>query len=314
MKQVLAVIAAIALIGGAYYARTEIIAPSGDTPTASEGPAEAPAGTVACDAVLGNACPAGSDRLDAAALLDAFAGTAAPYEVVIAPSVTLDMITGSARSQVDFDADAEVLATTVMVVVTATPQVRATVDDPCGADPTWTCVAGLVADGTLRTGLADPKTTSDGIVGLTSLAAGFLDGAGERFSLTGFGSAAFLGWTNEARQNLSETGVASILQFNGARNNAAVVTEAEALDVISRAAAADRLSLRYPAPHTVVRVVATGVNGAGVGRAAGGVGDALVEAGWRGPDGTAPDGAPALPADDGLPDGGAMYALRERWT
>ena len=72
----------------------------------------------------------------------------------------------------------------------------------------------------------------------------------------------------------------------------------------------------YPEPVASLAVVAVAVGDADpddardVGEQ---VGAQLRDAGWRGPDGASADGGPAVGEDDGLPSGGVLVALRQRW-
>lgn len=317
MKQVLAVIAAIALIGGAYYLRTEVIAPAPEVGTDTSAPPPADGRDVVCDERLGDACPAGARTLELDEVLDAFATPASTPDVLIAPSLVLDMVLESQRSRASFG-DREVLATTTMTLVTFAEVQRAAAQDPCGSSPSWGCIAesiGVELD-QLQVGLHDPLSDSDGILALAALTGGLLADSDLPFNTNGLATTDFLSWINGVQQ-VADTGpapVEAIIRFNGAMSNSAVVTEAEATRIIASAGNADRLVLRHPQPLAVVSVVVAGVDGAAVGDAADGVGDALRADGWRGPDGRAvADGAPDLPDDDGLPSGGVLVALQQRW-
>lgn len=322
MKQVLAALVAIALIGGAWFVRTEFIEGEGDPGTA-DGPADQPdgdddvAGEVVCDARLGDACPAGATAMDADAIVGAFRSTDGRPDVLIAPDLVVEMVRGSLTGTDPFGEPAP-LATSLLTLVTFTGGQRAAAQDTCGAQPTWGCVAdGIGVDAAdFNLGLHDPSSDSDGIAAFGALTAGFLSDRDLPVNNNGLSATNdFLTWLGGV-QDVARTGrapVEEIVLRNGAQTNAAVVTEAEALPVVDSPGAAGRLTVRYPTPLVAITVVAVGVDGADVGGAADAVADALTAAGWRPADGSPPDGAPALPDDRGLPSGGFLVSLQSRW-
>ncbi len=323
MKQVLAALVAIALIGGAWFVRTEVIE-GGDGVAGQPGSADdgdtgggGGTGTVLCDAVLGDACPAGAEVDDVAGILARLGGTEDRPDVLIAPDAVTEMVAQAQGAPVAFG-EPEPLATTLMALVTFTDGTRTAAADPCGADPTWACVADAVGvgGGALELGLHDPAGTTDGVVAFGVLTAGFLTERGLPVSNAGLSATSeYLTWFG-GLQDAARTGpapVTDIVRFNGAMTNAAVVTEAEALAVTRSAAAADRLEVRHPTPLAALTVVAVGVDGADVGDAADGVAEALAADGWRPADGSPPADAPALPDDPGLPSGGFLVSLQSRW-
>lgn len=317
MKQALAFVVAVALVGGAWFVRTEFIAPTDDPggTDPAEDVAEQPVTglAVACDAVLGTACPAGSARLGSQALVDAFSTPDVAHDVLVAPTVVVEMIEESGRSTATLADDRRVVATSPIVLVVASGRETDVMD--CG--PTWTCASSLVTTGDLRPAFADPSTDTEGIAGVAALAGGYFAEAGAPFNLTGFSTGGFIGWLDAVQREstVSPSGVENIIRFAGSQNDSAVVTEAEALDVTGRAAQNVPVIL-YPEPVASLAVVAVAVGDADpddardVGEQ---VGAQLRDAGWRGPDGASADGGPAVGEDDGLPSGGVLVALRQRW-
>lgn len=323
MKQVLAAIVAVALVGGAWWVRTEVIAPAEDSPVVVDGGqgGDSPAaqGPVLCDEVLGEACPAGATVLDSVGIVDALADRASDAAVVLAPSLVVEMVEQSGRSAVTLDSDRVVVATTPLVVAVAAGRA----DDVC---PTWTCVQQRVATGGLRPGLADPSSDTVGVAALAALAGGWFSDTGGQFNLNGFSTGEFIAWLAAVRGEaiVSSSPVQDIIRFTGSRNDSAVVTEADAIQVLQRAASAPPV-LTHPEPLAVLTVVAVGIDGNSdlAGDVAVAARQPLLDAGWRGPDGATPDSehtpdAPALPADpvadDGLPSGGVTIALQQRWS
>ena len=156
MKQVLAVLAAVALIGGAWFVRTEFIAPTDDTggTTQVDDVAEEPATglDVVCDELLGDACPAGSTRRDSADLVEAFSIPEVPHDVLVAPAIVVQMIEESGRSSATLSEERPTVATTPIVLVVAAG--RDAEVTACGT--TWTCASTLVTAGDLRPAFADP--------------------------------------------------------------------------------------------------------------------------------------------------------------
>ncbi|AXV08726.1 hypothetical protein DVS28_a4058 [Euzebya pacifica] len=317
MKQVLAVLAAVALIGGAWFVRTEFIAPTDDTGGATQvdDVAEEPATglDVVCDELLGDACPAGSVRRDSADLVEAFSIPEVPHDVLVAPAIVVQMIEESGRSSATLSEERPTVATTPIVLVVAAGRDA----DVTACGTTWTCASTLVTAGDLRPAFADPSTDTAGITGLAALAGGYFNDAGAPFNLTGFSTGGFIGWLDAVQREstISPSGVENIIRFAGSQNDSAVVTEAEALDVTARAAQNVPVIL-YPEPIGSLSVVAVAVGDTDHGDAADvgeQVGAQLRDAGWRGPDGASSEGGPALGGDDGLPSGGVLIALRQRW-
>lgn len=309
MKQVLAVLAAVVLIGGAYYVRTEFIE-SDEDPASQQEADQGPSGdsSVVCDALLERVCPSGAVVRDGAALVEDFAAPDVAHDVVVAPLTMVEMVQGSGRSRVTFD-QPQVLGASPIVLVA--PIGRA--DDVEGCD--WACLQQLVADEDIRPGWSDPSVTSDGIAALAALAGGFFETNDLPFNRNSF-SGAFLGWIDAVQQaaRTSASPVDDIVRFNSAMNDTALVTEADAADALGRAGA-DRLVLSYPEPLAVLTAVVVGVEGTDPGEVADQVGEALRAEGWRDPGGDPlAEDAPALPDDDGLPDGGVLVALRDFWS
>lgn len=330
MKTVLAVIAAVALIAGALFVRSDVLDGRGllegqvrGAGTGSEGPddddeadvAGAPV-AVACDASLGEGCPEGSQRLDLDDLLAAFAEDDEAHDVVIAPAVVIELIEQSQTSRVAFSAQRDPVARTALVVAalgTAAEGMAA-----CGAEPTWGCAGDLLAAGELRPGFADPDSDSGGLVALAALTGGALGRTSyARQDLSGPVFLSLVDDLEAASPVGSDPPLLRLIGRNGAANNAALVFEAPTLATL---AASQRTppTLLWPTPLTAIDVVVVGTGDtdpAEVDAVRDAAAAALLDAGWRGPDGAPAGDGPPLPADDdGLPGGGVLFALQELWN
>jgi hypothetical protein len=320
VKTVLAVIAAVGLIAGALYVRTALIEGDDPAPTPAAGPSGGPVVdledlVVACDATLREACPAGSDRLDLAGLLAAFQAEPVAHDVLVAPTAVVDLIEQSRTSRAVLADDRVVVATTPLVLATAVA-LDEVVADACPT-VTWACAADLVVAGSLVPAVTDPTRTTVGLTAFAALTGGFLDTS--TYSTNVLSGSGFFTWLDAVGEQVPTASdpLSDLILFNGARNTAAVVTEAQAVDAVARAAT-NVPDLAWPSPLAVLQVAAVGVGGADpgavaeVGRV---VGDELVDAGWRAADGAVvSDGTPPLdPAAPGLPSGGVLFSLRELW-
>ncbi|WP_370326963.1 hypothetical protein [Euzebya sp.] len=320
VKTILALVLAVGLVGGALYVRSEFIesdepvaAPStGPTAATGSGGGEGDAElAVACDEVLGQACPAGSDALDLAELLDAFTTAPVTYDALVAPLAVVEMIEQSQRSRATFGEDRDVLATSPLVLVTAVARDEL-VADACGAEITWACAAELLRTGDLRGGFASFDGSTEALTGLGALAGGLFGGSA--YSLADLQGTAYVSWVDGVLGQSVRTGdpVSQLILTGGAQNDTAVALEATALPAV-RGSTRDNANLAWPTPVAHLPVVAVGVDGADVGDLGERTAQALLDAGWRGPDGApVADGPPAPPDDDGLPSGGTLFALRER--
>ncbi len=324
MRSALAAVVAIALIAGALYLRTTFIDGDGDPvvdgTTVPDAGDEGQALSVACDRALEAVCPPGGQVLDIGALLDAFRSTPAEYDVLLAPSATLELIQQSQTSRVTFDDAPFLLATTPLVVAIATSRDEL-VADACGAAVTWPCVADLITARQLAPAVMDPQNSTVGLTALAALTGGFFGTAS--YTTNALGGTDFLGWLDAVGDEVAVSfdPLNDLYAFRGARNDAAVSAEASALAVMG-SAAASIAELYWPTPTAYLTAVAAPVQGVerdaveGIAQAAA---QSLLERGWRGPDGTpvptstAAVGAPALdPQQDGLPSGGVLFTLRDR--
>ncbi|HUG85927.1 MAG TPA: hypothetical protein VMM13_15295 [Euzebya sp.] len=325
MKTILAVIAAAALIAGALFVRTEVldgrslvdgVTDGSQVAVGEEAPQPEEDVRVACDAALGDGCPAGAGRLSLDALLTAFQQQEVAFEVLIAPSAVVELIESSQTSQARFGNDRTTIATTPLIAVVQASQAEA-VEQACGTDVTWRCLGELIEDGGTRTAFPDPRSRTEGITVLAALAGGFFETTS--YNANSFGDAAFLGWLDGVRAGSSTDPdpVLTLIARSGAENNSAITIEATGL--LTAQQGSDRLAteIYWPAPVASLSVVAVGIGGADPDAAADTVdaaGQALGEAGWRGPDGAPIDGGPAIGDDDGLPSGGVLFSLRGEWN
>ncbi|MEE8601680.1 hypothetical protein [Euzebya tangerina] len=321
IKSIAAGIAAIVLIVGALWVRTNLIE-SGDDSVAGEensvDQGDLDDLRIACDATLGSACPSGSDRLDVEEMLGAFSTTPVAYDVVVAPSVVVELVEQSQTALVSFSEERTPVAVSPVVLATAIA-VDEQVADACGDAVTWTCAAQLTSEGALRPALRGTDDVS-GLVGAAAMTGGFLENAS--FSANALGGSAFLGWVDafgDARATAQP--IQNVIQFNAAQANAGVELEATGLPTVT-SSSRQVVNLSYPTPLAFVGVVAVAVDDADPDAAAEigqTVGAALVDSGWRGPDGAAPgaEGVVVPPSfdpagDDGLPNGGTLFSLRQR--
>lgn len=318
VRSVLAAVMAIALIVGALVIRTRFIEADAPTPVAIEGTeAERPPDAelrVACDALLGKACPEGSSRLDLTELLSAFEEQPAGYDALIAPSVVVDLIEQSRTSRARFDPQRAVLATTPLVVAVSVSRDEL-VASACGQAVTWSCAADLVQEASLTPATADPQDDTEGLAAMAAMTGGFLKTPA--YNTNALGGGGFLDWVDVLtdQTEISSTPVQQLIQFGGARNDSAVTTEATGLTQVRRAAQ-NVPDLFWPTPLASLQIVAVAVDGADqsavdeIGQRAA---ELLSEQGWRGPDGQPTTEGPPLDLDDdGLPSGGTLFTLRDR--
>lgn len=322
MKTALAVVAAVALVAGALFVRSDLLdgrslLDGGDVAGGSEAPAEGGDEgdvRVACDAALGDGCPEGADRVALDDLLAAFQGQEAAYEVVVAPSVVIEYIEQSQTSRVRFGEDREVIARTPVLIASLGDGAAGL--DACGTQLTWTCVTDLLATGDLRPGFADPDQDSEGLVALAALTGGTLNTTS--FSLQTLSTESFLTLVDDlgaANPVGSDPPLLRLIGRGGAANNAAVALEAPTVQTLAGSQRTPP-NLHWPTPLASVAVVAVGVEGVNDGDVAA-VAEAATQslqaAGWRGPDGAPVSEGPPLDDDDGLPSGGVLFALQQRW-
>lgn len=316
IRSVLAAVVAVGLIVGAVYVRGAFLEDGGADPVADG--SEAPDGdgelAVACDAALGDGCPEGADRRSLAELLTAFQVQPVVYDVLVAPTRVIELIEESRLSRAVLGQDRRPLAITPLVLATAT-RVQAEIDATCPM-MTWSCAAGLLQDEVLTPAITDPTRTSTGLLAVGALTGGFLDDPG--YSTNQLSGAGFFGWLDAVDQQVAVAGdpLNDLILFAGARNTAAVIVEAVAVDVAARTAT-NAPVLHWPTPVASLAVAAVSVDGTDgdrVAEVAEAASTALRAQGWRGPDGTpVPDGAPPLdPTADALPGGGTLFSLREQ--
>ena len=186
-------------------------------------------------------------------------------------------------------------------------------------DP-WTSVGGDETWGDIKVAHQSPDSGA-GLVELGSAVSSYFGGRtpnldGEKFQ----------DWFERLERGVRPSGFASsslvrdALQRPGTYDLVGAL-EADAGPLLARAAGRDRFTVFYPAPMASADVVAV----APAGKAKGALWDAvtggegaraLAAAGWRVAGEPAADGVPAepaLPADDGLPSAGVLDALRGLW-
>jgi hypothetical protein len=313
IKTVLSVVVAVGLIVGALYVRGTFIEGDGAVAAGSEAPAGGMEGlTIVCDAALGDGCPAEAQPLDLGELLNVVTDPQTAPDVLVAPSAVVALLEESQVSRVAFG-DPRPVATTAVVVVVHEPRIDA-VERGCDEAVTWECVQQVVRGGEITTGITDPATSSEGLLGRAALVGGHLGTTD--YNANAFGDAAFIAWLDEVVQasSVQPDPVSTLIQFSGAQNDAALTWEATGGATARRGAQRTPTVTLWPEPVTRVDVVAVGVDGVADGQVeavAAQAADALQQAGWRDPAGAPVGDGPALPDDDGLPGGGVLFSLRE---
>jgi hypothetical protein len=312
VRTALALVVALALVGGALYVRAEVIIGGADV--ADAGGDAVGGAVIACDEALGDGCPGGSQRLALEVMAAELEADPGAYDVVLAPSVVVDLLAASPTGRVDFGSPVPVASTTAVLVVHRS---RASSFEASCVEVTWACIGDLVRSGELTPGFTDPSRSSEGLVALAALAGGHLGRTD--YPSNAFREPTFLTWLDgvAGTAEIRPDPVASIVQFNGAQNDSAITFEATGG---LRAGSIDGgPAVFVPTPIAAVEVVAIGlgaIDEAIVEEAAEAARTSLAGSGWREPDGAAPDGTAddQLPApDDGLPSGAVLFSLRETW-
>lgn len=200
-------------------------------------------------------------------------------------------------------------------------------DAHCGGEITVACIGGVAGSrwdsiggetgwGDVKLGHADPEASGEGLAIIGQEATQFVGRT--RLSRDDFEEDAFLEWfsTIERSSELDADAFEHLLSFGAARYDIVATTEAIATRQLARASRdrQDALRLLYPDPVATVDVVfaaftdgnsdlgdiVTGDDGL----------DALDRAGFRTSD---TDEQPPLPARSNLPDAGTLEALLQTW-
>ena len=291
MKRLLAVVAALALVGGALYVRANREDEGG-----TNGAGDAPGVTrLVCATEVGAACRglSGAEVTveDAAVTFDRLATEAEPALDAWLVFDPWPAMVDEARARVTLDP----LFTDRTTVLARSPLAAVGPDDlgPCG----WRCLGDRSNAGDLRLGMPDP-TGGLGLLVVGAASAGYF---GRANIATNDFDQPFEDWLSAlvAGIRIDASPVERLLQAR-AFFDVALSTEQDAKPRLDTAAP-DRkagLALLYPEPVASVDVVLAGAAD-GLGPTLSG---SLTTAGWSAPD----------PAPTGLPNAGVLLALRER--
>jgi hypothetical protein len=354
LRRLLALVAAMALIAGAFVIRGQTGEPragDGDEPAPTATRPAAPAGigdlVLTCVAELEDVCRSLGAELDVAvevpsaeAFLDAAAGLPADAAGVW---MTIEPLPAMAAARAGGEAgpaigEGRVLARSPVVAAVWDDRAEVLVDH-CGG-LSWQCVgdatrsSGMWSDiggppewGPIKPAHAAP-TSASGLLALGQLAHAFFGDAdvrGQQIEDVGFFSwfSAFEG----AVPQFSGSPLLTMVQFGSGRLDVVSVIEADAVGLLARSPGrAGTLRLRAIEPVVTADVVVTPVGeDAGVQELADAVvrGSAplLAEAGWRvgggpveGELGEVASDVAALPPANGIPSGGTLEALRRMWS
>ncbi|CAN5507435.1 hypothetical protein BH23ACT9_BH23ACT9_14750 [soil metagenome] len=215
---------------------------------------------VACDGALGQGCPEGSTRLDLTALLAAFEGQSADYDVLVAPAVVVAMIEESGTSQVSFGSDREPVAQSPLVAVLSGPA-DGRLTPACSAEVTWACLSTVLRDGELSAGYPGPRRSSEGLAVLAALGGGFLGVPDYRANA--FSEATFLDWLDAVGNNSDDISdpVVALIARGGAGLDTAFAVEATGVRDAERGSGPGRIptQVHWPTPLATLTVVVVGV-------------------------------------------------------
>jgi hypothetical protein len=343
MKRALALIAAIAMIGGAFVVRGTVdLAGAGTNTPVSSGTTGL---TVLCDAELVDACrvlkeaghsvtvePAGTshDRLvDADAEAPDVWFTLAPW-----PAMTDDARSRSGLAPLFGEVAGPVAASPLVLVTWSERADRlagtcqgGSVDLACvnaAAGQRWDDLGGDASWGPFKPGLSYPGRSS---VGLAALAHATVTELGTpQFGTRSLADGDYLDWLSTFARAVPDfdppagDALAAMLQIGPASFDVAATTEAAALTALgSSAQRADLLRIVYPDPSATVDVVAAQHGTTELEQLTEAVADALADANWHTASSTPAD-AGSGPLDleraagDSLPGPGAHTALRTTFT
>ncbi|MGQ0826132.1 MAG: hypothetical protein ACT4OX_14065 [Actinomycetota bacterium] len=345
--RLLALVVALAMVGGALAIRELIIKDEGSS---ADGADDSDRDSddrlrIACIVELAEVC----GTLDANVTVEA-AGTTAARLTALADGADAEIdawvtfapwpeIVRDARARAGVDellgADTSALARTRLAVAARRDRADVLLA-ACDGMLTWRCIGDVAGTpwsdiggegtwGAVRPAHPEPQLSATGLLVLGHAVGGYLATpeipADDVSRLDWETSDEFPGWFQRLERSVPDDAFdpdtdpfARWLQTRpvGARYDIVTATEAAALRALARAAAdvRDAAVLLYPAPVATADVVLAPVGGAGdAGALNDPLRDALLDAGYRADDA----GDPPLPATDGLPAPGALDALRGLW-
>lgn len=351
MKRLLALVAAVVMVGGAILVRDWLddrddSSSAGDPPAASDGELH-----LLCDPSLATVCreldearrDVTIDVTDSATAMSRFtaadfSATDDPVDGWLVPAPFPTMVDESRQRAGQSPIFAEVgapLARSPLVITMWNERADALAPN-CTADQVgWRCIGdragaawgdlgGSPTWGRLKPGFESPDTSATGLLVVGQASAAFFDTPG--FASNDFDQDGFRGWLRNLEDSVpgfpatASTPLDQMLAAGPAAYDLVGTTEAEAGPAVASSRDRDRLRIIYPAPMATADVLF-----APIARADGAVrlreivsgetmADLLAAAGWR------VDGASLaagldpdidLPADDGLPRPGVLQALRD---
>lgn len=326
MGPLLALIAAIVMVGASFAIRQLVI--EGDDDDSSSSTTDTPSSdelSIVCAVELADVCA----RLDVGITLEPAGTTAAKIaagdELGYDAWVTFAPMTSTVEPE----------GRTPLILAARTDRAEV-LTAHCGGTVTWTCIGEVAGEpwsaiggeetwGDVKPAHADPVSSGVGRLVLGQAVASFL--ATEDFSLIDWQSNdAFPGWFQQLKQGVPASAFAvnadpfdAWLRQRLAGFDIVATTEAQAVTELATVAPdlRDRVALIYPAPVATADVVLAPLAGGDDPSAlADDLRDALEAQNYRvddAPPAGAPADAPELPATDGLPPAGVLEALIQLW-
>lgn len=336
MKQVLALVGAIAMVVVAVVVRDRLDADGG-----SDGDGDT--AVVVCTPELAEACAQVADAEGLEVRVEDYWMTVESLRDAQAPPELDGWVVPAPMAQMAADERARAGLPTILgepsaplarspLVTVMWSDRQAALAEHCGGEVTWSCV-GDAADqpwgelggdagwGELKPGYADPATSTTGLLVAGQASA---DRLGRRdFAANDFSEPGFRTWFEQLQRTSADlepatgTPLGRMLSFGQAAYDLVGTTEAEAGPAVARSRDSQRLSVSYPSPEMTVDLVVVPV-GDGGGTVVDAFGSdtaasALAESGWRVPGQTPAEGVPdepPLPDEAGTPSGGVLQALR----
>lgn len=307
MKRLAALVAAVAMVAGAWAIRSRI----------DRGPE--PPVRLTCSTELQRVCEGLSDEVatitieapgrTAARLAAADEGddpgfdlwlTAGPWAEMVRDQREFDRVPGDVLGE-----PSDVLARSPVVLVVPTEQ-RDELESDCGGTIAWTCV--LDPNLGVPTGVSSPDRT-DGLLSLANATAGTIGNT--RYDASAFEDTAVRSWLVDLRDEGRSLGDTSALTRAAAQQGLFRAVGALEADARTLGATRDDWSPIYPDPMSVAEVRLVPRMGAGGTEALDrldrdGLVRLLGEQQWRTGGGA---GEPALPDDAGLPSAGVLNLL-----
>ena len=348
MKRLLAVVAAVVMVGGALYVR------SGRSNDGSSGADRAGSvrGTLVCATELEAACAAIARRHpeltvrteEAQLTLTSLAGAGADpasvgFDAWLVPEPWPDMANQQSQqggSGAVLGDPTPVLARSPLVIAIWNDR-RDALQQRCGGDITWKCIGDVAGTdwgtdapqsgwGSVKPGHPTPERTAAGLLALGEATSSWFGTAD--FASNDFSTPEFRAWFTRLERAIPSfpvpprTPLDDMLFTGPASFDLAGSTEAAAGPAISASRDSGRLSILYPAPLTTADVVMAPVAGSDAGDRMKNLIEsdqtaaALAASGWRVDGQPAAPGIPdqpALPPESNVPRAGVLQALRALW-